>query len=96
MKKGAGMPYWHEPSEKKQWNSCLHGCQCHRCVDDIPMIHNAATCAVERAGEVKDRSFNKITANWVVTQFSILLLNDLSFPSPNDVIRQRPLSLSLL
>jgi len=31
--------------------------------------------------EGKDRSFNKITANWVMTQFAVILLNDLSFPS---------------
>jgi len=33
-------------------------------------------------GEGKDRSLNSITAKWVLTQFAIMLLNDLSFPSP--------------
>jgi len=33
-------------------------------------------------GEGKDRSFNSITAKWVITQFAVMLLNDLSFPSP--------------
>ena len=28
--------------------------------------------------EGKDRSFNKITGNWVMTQFTVSLLNDLS------------------
>jgi len=41
------------------------------------MPHNAAIRAVARAGEGKDRSFNKITANWVTTQFAVILLNDL-------------------
>jgi len=29
--------------------------------------------------EGKDRSFNKITGNWVTTQFPVSLLNDLSY-----------------
>jgi len=33
-------------------------------------------------GEGKGRSFNKIMANWVTTHFAVILLNDLSFPSP--------------
>jgi len=28
-------------------------------------------------GEGKDRSFNKITANWVMTPFAVIVLNDL-------------------
>ena len=56
-----------------------------RCIANIPMTHNAAIHAVVRAGEGKDRSFHKIMGN-----FPVILLNDLSFPSPNDVIRPRP------
>jgi len=33
-------------------------------------------------GEGKGRSFNKITANWVMTRFAVILLNDLPFLSP--------------
>ena len=50
------------------------------------MTHNAAICEVARAGEWKDRSFNEIT----LTQFAVILLNDLSFPSSSDVIRPQP------
>ena len=34
-----------------------------------------------------DRSFNKITGNWVMIHFAAMLLNDLFSPSPNDVIK---------
>jgi len=33
-------------------------------------------------GEGKDNSLNKITGKCVMTQFPVMLLNDLSFPSP--------------
>jgi len=45
------------------------------------VTHNAAIRALARA-EGKDRSFNIITANWVMTQFAVILLNDLSSFSP--------------
>ena len=60
------------------------------------MTHNAVIREVARAGEGKDMSFNQITANWLMTQFVVILLNDLSFPTSNDVIRRRPLRPSLL
>jgi len=60
------------------------------------MTQNAAIRAVARAGEGKGRSFNTITANGVMTQIAVILLNDLSFPSPNDVIRAPPLRPSSL
>ena len=64
-------PYRYLQSEKKHWNSCWHGCYCHHCIAKVPMTHNAAIRAVARAGEGKDRSFDKITANWVMTQFAV-------------------------
>ena len=37
---------------------------------------------VTSLAEGKDRSFNEMMANWVMTQCAVILLNDLSFPSP--------------
>jgi len=37
---------------------------------------------VTSVGEGKGRSFSNIMENWIMTQFAIILLNDLSFPSP--------------
>ena len=45
------------------------------------MTHNVAIRAVATAGERKGRSFNKITANWVMIQFAVILLNDLPLAS---------------
>jgi len=64
-------PYLYVQSEKEHWNSCWHGCCRHHCIAKVPMTHNAAIRAVARAGEGKDRSFNKITGNWVMTQFAV-------------------------
>jgi len=46
------------------------------------MTHDAVIRAVARAGEGKDMSFNNIPV-------TAILLNDLSFPSPNDDNRPR-------
>jgi len=51
---------------------------------DITACYNVITMGVAswRHEQKGNRSFNKIMANWVVTQFAVMLLNDLSFPSP--------------
>jgi len=84
--KGAGIRrtgtrYRRVPSEESTANT----------VANAPMsIHNAAIRAVARAGKGKDRSFNEITANLVMHDpVSVISLNGLSFPSPDDVIRPR-------